>query len=112
MKSLIRITFSVLIVILMGGLFYQYGRVIWHPLISTLNGTKSVGDVCSEVEGTKPYLKSLMFKSLSILIFKQEKVLYIYADNKRIMKIPILAASGKLGPKLRECDMQVPEGIY
>ena len=28
------------------------------------------------------------------------------------MEYPILAASGVLGPKLREGDKQVPEGIY
>lgn len=29
-----------------------------------------------------------------------------------IKSYPILAASGSIGPKLRESDMQVPEGVY
>jgi len=48
---------------------------------------------------------------------KQERILEVYARNgtndfKRIRFYPILAASGGPGPKLREGDKQVPEGIY
>lgn len=48
---------------------------------------------------------------------KQEKQLEIYAANEDaplrfIRSFPILAASGKAGPKLREGDLQVPEGAY
>ena len=56
----------------------------------------------------------------SELIFvglKEEKSLEIYARNgtnalKFIRAYPVLAASGVAGPKLREGDRQVPEGIY
>jgi murein L,D-transpeptidase YafK len=46
-----------------------------------------------------------------------EKLLEIYAgadaQNLRfIHSYPVLAASGAAGPKLREGDLQVPEGIY
>lgn len=48
---------------------------------------------------------------------KDEKVLEVYAatktgDYKFIRSFPILAASGVAGPKLREGDLQVPEGLY
>lgn len=48
---------------------------------------------------------------------KQEKLLEVYAAGTNqpfafIHSYPILAASGKPGPKLREGDEQVPEGIY
>lgn len=48
---------------------------------------------------------------------KQEKTLEVYAADadqglKFVRAYPILAASGGLGPKLREGDRQVPEGIY
>ncbi len=33
-------------------------------------------------------------------------------DSRFICEYPLLAASGRLGPKLREGDRQVPEGIY
>ena len=52
-----------------------------------------------------------------LLGLKQEKLLEIYAagtnQNLRFLcSYPILAASGSAGPKLREGDQQVPEGIY
>lgn len=54
--------------------------------------------------------------SLTLVVFKKEKRLELYAANggafKLIKSYPLLAASGELGPKLREGDYQVPEGIY
>ena len=48
---------------------------------------------------------------------KREKILEVWARNgnsafTKIRDYPILGASGKLGPKLKEGDKQVPEGIY
>lgn len=48
---------------------------------------------------------------------KKERILEVYARSgtngfKPIRSYPILAASGVAGPKLREGDRQVPEGIY
>jgi murein L,D-transpeptidase YafK len=56
----------------------------------------------------------------SALVFiglKEEKILQVYAKSgtngfKFIRAYPIQAASGVAGPKLREGDKQVPEGIY
>lgn len=49
--------------------------------------------------------------------FKKERQLEVWVGDKTgPMKMfrtyPVLAASGKLGPKLREGDLQVPEGLY
>ncbi len=48
--------------------------------------------------------------------FKHEKILEVWAtrngEARLLRKYPILAASGRIGPKLREGDRQVPEGIY
>jgi hypothetical protein len=54
---------------------------------------------------------------LYLLAFKQERSLEVWAGNttgpyRRIGTFPVLAASGKLGPKRREGDGQVPEGFY
>ena len=48
---------------------------------------------------------------------KHEKILEVWACGKEnrfslIRTYPILAASGRLGPKLKEGDRQVPEGLY
>ena len=59
---------------------------------------------------------------VTLVILKQEARVEVYAKNPEqpgtvseyhyIRSYPILAASGHLGPKLREGDGQVPEGIY
>jgi len=54
---------------------------------------------------------------LTLVGLKQERTLEIYAagTNQNLQFIrayPILAASGGPGPKLKEGDHQVPEGIY
>ena len=54
---------------------------------------------------------------LVLVGLKKEKQLQVYAASDGqsphfIRSFPILAASGKMGPKLREGDLQVPEGIY
>lgn len=54
---------------------------------------------------------------LTLVGLKAEKVLEIYAgagaESLRFIRAyPILAASGGAGPKLREGDQQVPEGVY
>ena len=54
-------------------------------------------------------------RRLAILVFKKEKRLELWAQTDRWARLkdfPVLAASGKLGPKLREGDRQVPEGVY
>jgi murein L,D-transpeptidase YafK len=49
--------------------------------------------------------------------FKEEKQLELWAGRKGaalalVKTYPICAASGELGPKRREGDLQVPEGLY
>ena len=55
-------------------------------------------------------------KRIIFVALKDQRVLEVYAgDGARtnfIRRYPILAASGVLGPKLREGDHQLPEGIY
>jgi hypothetical protein len=56
-------------------------------------------------------------EQLTLLALKEERRLEIYAADhshrsRFVLSYPILAASGTLGPKLREGDKQVPEGFY
>jgi murein L,D-transpeptidase YafK len=56
-------------------------------------------------------------KKLALLVFKNERVMELWAQNSqlkwaKIRHLPILGASGGPGPKLREGDRQVPEGVY
>ena len=53
---------------------------------------------------------------IKFLAFKAEKKLELWAKNKNkwvyVVDFPILAASGGPGPKLKQGDRQVPEGVY
>ncbi len=56
-------------------------------------------------------------KAVVLSYSKQEQMLSLYAEGDDqpltfIKSYPVLAASGEKGPKLREGDLQVPEGIY
>ena len=57
-------------------------------------------------------------EKLFIRIFKQEKILEIWAFSttdavfKLVKSYPICRTSGNLGPKRREGDLQIPEGFY
>jgi murein L,D-transpeptidase YafK len=51
-----------------------------------------------------------------IRIFKEARELELWVENGSVFKLfrtyPVVAMSGKLGPKLREGDRQAPEGFY
>ncbi|MDR3617480.1 MAG: TonB C-terminal domain-containing protein [Candidatus Obscuribacterales bacterium] len=52
---------------------------------------------------------------ITMIALKQERVVYLFAENKSPVLIgtyPLSTFSGKLGPKLRQGDLQIPEGVY
>jgi hypothetical protein len=56
-------------------------------------------------------------RAVTLVGLKRERVLQVYAGARSdaqalVAAYPILAASGGPGPKLREGDAQVPEGVY
>ncbi|HBA82682.1 MAG TPA: hypothetical protein DCZ95_01190 [Verrucomicrobia bacterium] len=56
-------------------------------------------------------------KKMMLVGLKAERMLEVWISGpdgewKHLKNYPILGMSGKLGPKLKEGDMQVPEGIY
>lgn len=56
-------------------------------------------------------------KDIALLAFKKEQHIQLWAKNdakswRYIHTYPLTAFSGRLGPKLKESDGQIPEGIY
>jgi hypothetical protein len=56
-------------------------------------------------------------KDMTWVCLKQEKMLLLFAKDahakqKQLFCYPIIGSSGASGPKLKEGDMQVPEGFY
>lgn len=56
-------------------------------------------------------------QKIALLAFKQEKNIELWAQDandlwRYITSYPLTASSGMLGPKLKENDRQIPEGVY
>jgi murein L,D-transpeptidase YafK len=99
-------------------------------LIAVMNGTSTqAATIAERLEQYGPPARARWlphFKQASLayppvaLVFvglKAERTLQVYAKSGTnslcfVRSYPILAASGAAGPKLREGDRQVPEGIY
>lgn len=101
-------------------------RRLAHPVVVCLRGRTSVsqrleqyGEAASDrflsrfadagVEYPAP--------ALTLVAFKEERRLDVFAETAQgrarfICSYPVLGASGRIGPKLREGDRQVPEGLY
>ena len=92
-------------------------------LIQVLRGKKTVAD---RVEQFAPAVRERLApeferigaayppEKMILVGLKRENLLEVWVSSppKLLKSYPILGASGTLGPKLREGDMQVPEGLY
>jgi len=107
-------------------LAYLYNLPLFEPLRLKLAGQKTVADRLSEYEEPVNNRLLPLFQqqglqypppSLTLLFIKSKKTLSVFAPGtngnpKFVKTYNVIAASGKPGPKLREGDYQVPEGIY
>lgn len=111
--------------IAIGALALVLARPLWHPLRVALAGTRTVEDVVLELGPTVDPLWSARLlaagldstpDALILIALKAERSIEIWSNDagepRHIHSYPILAASGGPGPKLREGDKQVPEGLY
>lgn len=96
-----------------------------HPDLPSLRGQHTVDDIVQTygeyiASNLSYYFKQAKVsyppREMTLLALKQEKKLELWArDNgefRFIRDYHIRAASGEAGPKLRQGDRQVPEGIY
>ncbi|MGZ8242634.1 L,D-transpeptidase family protein [Methylomagnum sp.] len=103
----------------------QPGYLIPHEPLPAL-GQRTVEDVLYSyapyvVDQLKPLFDKVGVsyppKELTLVGLKEEKKLEVWARGERggfrfVRAYDIRAASGKQGPKLRQGDRQVPEGVY
>jgi hypothetical protein len=98
---------------------------LWHPYVLALTGPRTHEQVLRDIgPAMRPKLQETARTlgvaypppRLTLVGLKQEKVLEVWVPVgsgwKRLRSYPVLAASGTSGPKLRQGDLQVPEGIY
>jgi len=95
-------------------------------LLQVVQGKKTVQDRLDQYsEAVRkrliPYFEAanISYPPVEVIFvgLKSEKQLEVWARSEQgqfalIRTYPILAASGRLGPKLKEGDCQVPEGLY
>lgn len=106
-------------------LFIWLGRSIYMPLWYKIKGKESIQQVVGKLEDVvqkrlESRLRLAGFedfpKEILMVGLKEERILEVYGVenniNKLITKYSFTATSGKLGPKLKEGDRQIPEGIY
>ena len=108
--------------IAMRGRLVRYGIAGWQRV----KGRKTVADRVAQFGSAARARLAPYFDAAGVsyppgkLIFvglKRERLFEVWASGqtglpKLILTYPIVGASGTLGPKLREGDCQVPEGLY
>jgi hypothetical protein len=100
-------------------------RRLFHPIVLSLRGKRTVDDRLREFSAAQTRVRAACSENgiafppprVVLLGLKHERRLEVYAGSRdgplRLLhSYPIQAASGVLGPKLREGDRQVPEGVY
>jgi hypothetical protein len=107
-------------------IFLKYGRSVYMPVINKMKGNETVESRISAIQeevwnrlendlGLAGY-KMDYPNEIILAAFKEERVMQVYAKDyngiKLIKEYPFTAFSGELGPKLKEGDKQIPEGIY
>jgi len=117
---------SLLAIIIIVVIFMWYGRSIYMPLMHKIKGKETVESRVLKIENDayrrlEYSLKNAGFiedfpDELIMIAFKEERILQIYSNNSAgiqfIKEYPFTGYSGHLGPKLKEGDKQIPEGIY
>lgn len=106
-------------------LFIYFGRSVYMPIIHKVRGRQSVESVSNSIEerveerirynlnfaGFESYPNEILMVAL-----KEEQLLEVYGvdgdGTKLIKRYSFTATSGQLGPKLKEGDRQIPEGVY
>lgn len=123
----IKHTLSLITILLLAGIaLFFFGRSLWIPVTQQLTGKRTVTEAVAEYgerarNQLKPYFIkagiSYPPKAITILAMKEEKQLELWVTNSNeentyIRTYQIKKLSGNAGPKLKEGDRQVPEGIY
>lgn len=85
-------------------------------VIASKTSRHTIAERTAAILAKKPHLKGIAESAggkLRILVFKNERSVEVHAPGWKAPRIyPMTAFSGTLGPKLREGDGQIPEGIY
>ena len=103
----------------------SWGRAFWAPVYRTTVGDRTVADAVAEYGPRAAQRLAARFEAagrvyppseVALVGLKAERRLELWAHEgeawRHVADYEIRAASGVAGPKLREGDRQVPEGLY
>lgn len=121
-----KIIVALVLLFILFGIFLYFGRSIYIPIFNKFRKKETVDTILKKIEGDvltrlEKELAIAGYKmdyphKIIIAAFKEEKELHVYSDDyngiKFIKKYSFTGYSGTLGPKLKEGDKQIPEGIY
>ena len=121
-----RALLALALLFLAGCVLQRYGRTLWYPTYAKLRGRRTVGEAVATFAPAAdarlaPALRAAGVgeapSRLLLLALKRERWLELWAEPAGggwvlVKRYAILGASGRAGPKLREGDLQVPEGLY
>ena len=100
----------------MNGISLEEAKSMVLAISQERSSRRTTEGVMADVEKARPQLAEaamLAGKSLRIYVFKQERLVELSSPGWKAPRVyPMTAFSGELGPKLREGDRQIPEGIY
>ena len=119
----IHILFAILVLVICAIPFRTKLRRPVVAVIQVLRGKKTVADRVEQFGLAVRARLAPDFERISVAYppaeitlvgLKEDNLLEVWVSDppKHLKTYPILGASGVLGPKLREGDMQVPEGLY
>jgi hypothetical protein len=125
MKRLV-VFFVVLVLVILAAVFRPYIRAALSPVFQKFAKPRTVVERLEKYGAKarsrlKPHFQRALLayppRHVTLVGLKAERLLQVYAADatngyRYVRSYPILAASGGPGPKLREGDRQVPEGIY
>ena len=128
-KMKLKRTHFLLVLLALGVCTIAFRAQMHKPIagaIQMMNGTKTVADRVAEFGETVRARLAPDFarigvsyppRAVTLLGLKAGRTMEVWVSGtdgkwKHLKDYPILGASGALGPKLRQGDLQVPEGMY
>ena len=92
------------------------GVMIGQKCSSAITVRRTIAERVAAIEKAKPWIRDEAKRAggrLTVLVFKDERAVEVHAPGWKTPRRYVMTKfSGKLGPKLREGDGQIPEGVY
>jgi murein L,D-transpeptidase YafK len=100
--------------------FHRFGRTLWGPSVAKMRGVETIATVLAKTTAKGLGLSTAearWVRGLTLIALKKERLVEVWGldgagRKERLRSFRFFGYSGDLGPKLREGDGQIPEGVY